>query len=260
MCQKLALELVLQWLGDTSLPTNKWMLHRDCYEEHLQCLTRLLATSKLDNASARDFVLKCWRALLTQYTMVLQCAHDNGFCTPIWNNTEKRRLKDLRAQGPKHALVSLQGALKWYPTEHQLIFQVGGGDPAAEVYLDYLEVKQNRFDSVAELSDPELSDDESYVESLSDRVASESDSGSEALSHASMSEAPTVIGEMRRYRDWVVMLNCQRWISATAMIQKCPGMRPFGGVLNTLCKDSEAFEKVWVDSWPMRWRVCVRLP
>ena len=90
MCQKLALELVLQWLGETSIPDNKWMLNRDCYEAHLQCITRLLATSKLDSTAARDFVSRCWRALLTQYTMVLQRTHDNGFCTSTWYHSEKK--------------------------------------------------------------------------------------------------------------------------------------------------------------------------
>ena len=242
MCQKLALELALQWLGVASVPDNRWMLNKDCYEEHLHSITRLLATSKLDSMAACDFVAKCWRALLAQYTMVLHSAHDNGFCTPIWYRSEKKRLKDLREEGPRQALASLQGVLQWYPTEQQLIFQVGGGDPAAETYLDYLEVKEGCLDSESEVSDPD--DVESHA-------MSESDSGSDQGSWT---------GEDQIYKDWVVMLNCQRWISVTTMIQKCPGMRPFGGVLNTLCKDSEAFEKVWVDSWPMRWKVCIRLP
>ena len=242
MCQKLALELALQWLGVASVPDNRWMLNKDCYEEHLHSITRLLATSKLDSMAACDFVAKCWRALLAQYTMVLHSAHDNGFCTPIWYRSEKKRLKDLREEGPRQALASLQGVLQWYPTEQQLIFQVGGGDPAAETYLDYLEVKEGCLDSESEVSDPD--DVESRAMSESD---SESDQGSWT-------------GEDQRYKDWVVMLNCQRWISVTTMIQKCPGMRPFGGVLSSLSKDSLVFEKAWVDSWPMRWKVCIRLP
>lgn len=252
MCQKLALELVLQWLGVASVPDNRWMLNKDCYEEHLHSITRLLATSKLDSVAAHDFVAKCWRALLAQYTMVLHRAHDHGFCTPIWYRSEKKRLKDLREEGPQHALASLQGVLQWYPTEQQLIFQVGGGDPAAETYLDYLEVKGGRLDSDVELSDSEFSDDELDDETRSNSTVSESDSGSEAPSHGSSAE--------QRYKDWVIMLNCQRWISVTTMIQKCPGMRPLGGVLNSLSKDSLVFEKAWVGSWPMRWKACICLP
>ena len=254
MCQKLALELVLQWLGVASVPDNRWMLNKDCYEEHLHSITRLLATSKLDSVAARDFVTRCWRALLAQYTMVLYSAHDNGFCTPIWYRSEKKRLKDLREEGPRQALASLQGVLQWYPTEQQLIFQVGGGDPAAETYLDYLEVKEGCSCTDADTSDSELSEEELEHETDSNHTMSESDSGSEAPSHGGSTE------EDRIYKDWVIMLNCQRWISVATMIQKCPGMRPFGGVLSSLSKDSLVFEKAWVDSWPMRWKVCIRLP
>ena len=250
MCEKTVLELVLHWLGDASVPGNVWMLNKDCYEEHLQCITRLLATSRLNSPSARNFVDKCWRALLGQYNMVLRRANDDGFCMPVWYHSEKKRLKQLQEKGPKHALASMKDAMKWYTTDQHLIFEVGGGDRAAETYLDYLEVKQS-----LPAGDPESSDDEAYDDDiLINHAMSDSDSGSEASSSVDMTD------EMQMYQDWVIMLNAQRWISVTTMIQKCPGMRPFGGVLNSLCQDSLAFEQAWVKSWPIRWRTCIPLP
>ena len=252
MCQQHVLELVLQWLGDTSIPDNKWMLNRDCYEQHLQCVARLMATSKLDSTAARDFVSRCYCALLTQYTMVLQHTHANGFCTSTWYHNEKKRLKQLRDKGPKHALASLQDALKQHPTEQQLIFQLGGGEPAAETYLYYLEVKEGCSDDEAELSDEELSDVE--MREAGNSSVSDSESGSEASIPTSWTQ------ESQRYKDWVIMLNAQRWICVTTTMRTCPGMKPSGSVLGNLCKDSVVFEKAWFDAWPLRWRVRVRLP
>ena len=42
--QKLALEVVLDWLGKTPTPTSMYVLARDDHEDHLHCITRLLAT------------------------------------------------------------------------------------------------------------------------------------------------------------------------------------------------------------------------
>ena len=65
---KVALEIVLDWLGDTPTPTATYILNRDKHEDHLHSITHLLATcSGLQSAPAQQYVALSWTALLGHY-------------------------------------------------------------------------------------------------------------------------------------------------------------------------------------------------
>ena len=234
MTQKLVLELVLHWLCGPD-PIQGFGQHRENYEEQLQSIARLQATCKLDAPGAKLFMNKCWDTMLRQYAVLLKHFNASGDCSRKWWGHERDRSEDLRGMGPQYALTTLQGVLGQYASEKELLFEAGGGDKAAEHYIEYLSyppvVPQNGYDSPDYTSEDD-SDQSDAEGSYNDRWAE----------------------EQVRFRQWVENINKQQWLVVATLLQKCPGLRPYGGKLREACQDPGTFEKMWFQAWPPYWK------
>ena len=244
MIQKQALELVLHWLCDPD-PKQGFAKHREDYEDQLQSIARLQAACKLDVPCVKVFMRHCWDTMLSQYAILLRCLKDNGDCTRKWWIHENARVADLQERGPRYALQTLQMVARKYDNEKEFLFEAGGGVKAAADYNEYL---AHQYETEDAWGDPASWRHQDSDSSDTDSSRGSEDSGSDAdLSTASDNQWAL---ERARFRAWAEGINAQRWTVIATMLQKCPGLRPYGGKLREACKDHVTFERAWVRSWP----------
>ena len=135
--QKLALEIVLKWLGNTPTPTSMYILARDEHEDHLHSITRLLATcSGLQSASAQQYIAASWTALLGYYEHCLRRAIINEDSDADWTYSELTRTQRLRRLGPREAYPSFCKAISRYSTEEAQAFHAWGGVKGARCLIE----------------------------------------------------------------------------------------------------------------------------
>ena len=134
---KLALEIVLEWLGNARTPTAMYTLSRDEHEDNLHSITRLLATcGGLQSAPARRYVAASWTALLGYYEHCLRTAIVNEVSDADWTLSELARTQRLRRIGPCDAYPSFCKAISAYPTEEAQVFYAGGGVKGARCLIE----------------------------------------------------------------------------------------------------------------------------
>ena len=135
--QKLALEILLDWLGKTPTPTSMYILARDEHEDHLHSITRLLATcSGLQSASAQQYIAASWATLLGYYESGLRTAFHNENSDAEWTLSELTRTQRLRRLGPRQAYPSFCKAISRYPTEEAQVFHLCGGVKGARSHIE----------------------------------------------------------------------------------------------------------------------------
>ena len=257
MTQKQVLELVLQWTCDPD-PKQGFAQSREHYEEQLQSIARLQATCKLDAPYVKLFMRHCWETMLGQYNILLKHLKENGDCTRQWWTHENARVADLRERGPRYALETLQRVARQYGDEQDFLFEAGGGVKAVADYKEYLahqDESQHAWGGQRDYSPSDASSDESSQGASSDQ--SSRDSESDESSQGSDSDAGRGASfnhwwalEQARVRAWVEGLNTRRWTVTAMMLQKCPGLKPYSGMLREACKDHVTFERAWIRSWP----------
>ena len=257
MTQKQALGLVLQWLCAPE-PVQGFKDHRKAFEEQLQSIARLQVACKLDAARAKQYMACCWNTVLGQYDILIRNVQANGDSSLKWWKHETERIATLRDMGPSHALCTFRETLRRYRSEGLLLFEAGGGDKGAEHYLEYLThpavLPQERCDYPDVLfvggreegaPPPSTDSDSDYVLTLTD---SDSDSDAGASHPSWWAEQQSL------FKAWMENANRQHWLLLAMMLQKCPGLRPYGGKLMEACQDPKALETAWVKSWPPRWK------
>lgn len=155
--QKLALECVLDWLGNTPPPPSLYILARDEHEDNLHCVTRLLATcSGLQSAPARQYVAASWAALLDNYEKLLEYAFINQNSDAEWTLSEVGRIQYLKRRGPREAYPSFRTAIGRYPTEEAQVFHLGGGVAGAKRHVECQGVISLHRRGHLETSDPRI--------------------------------------------------------------------------------------------------------
>lgn len=131
--RKVALDLVLDWLGDAAVPSE--VLDQGKGEDHLRSITRTLAVCK-GMSGGRGFVRASWDRLLYSYCAALDIAMEDKVCDPGWAKVELQRLARLSVEGPRAACASFQAVIGEFGGNTAAIYIMGGGRSGAMACLN----------------------------------------------------------------------------------------------------------------------------